>query len=142
QEYPVVILQCRGRDDASLPAAKRVSPETCWTSTAQQRFRSTSERQAIWRRDLHAREGDTKQKSGIDPFPTSGCDDVPSFSAHAVPFIDAKGKSYTSCSAETMAPEAAVDAALPAAEQAAFTDADGTGSTSFEVRTATENESL
>lgn len=142
QEYPVVILQCRGRDDASLPAAKRVSPETCWTSTAQQRFRSTSERQAIWRRDLHAREGDTEQKSGISPFPTSGCDDIPSFSAHAVPFVDAKGKSYTSCSAETMAPEAAVDAALPAAEQAAFTDADGTGSASFEVRTATENESL
>lgn len=142
QEYPVVILQCRGRDDARLPAAKRVSPETCWTSTAQQRFRSTSDRQAIWRRDLHARPGDTEQKSGIDPFPTSGCDDVPSFSAHAVPFVAASGKTYTSCSAETMAPEAAVDAALPAAEQAAFTDTDGTGSVSFEVRTATENESL
>lgn len=142
QEYPVVILQCRGRDDSALPAARRVSPETCWTSTAQQRFRSTSERQAIWRRDPYARPGDTEQKSGIDPFPTTGCDDVPSFSAHTVPFRAAGGTAHSSCSADTMAPEAAVDAALPAAEQAAFTDTDGTGTASFEVRTVTENQSL
>lgn len=142
QEYPVVILQCRGRDDASAPASQRVRPETCWTSTAQQRFRSSSERQAIWRRDPHARPGDTEQKSGVSPFPTTGCDDVPSFSAHTVPFVAADGRQHLSCSSDTMAPEAAVDAALPAAEQAAFTDTDGTGTTSFEVRTATENESL
>lgn len=142
QEYPVVILQCRGRDDASLPAAKRLSPETCWTSTPQQRFRSVSERQAIWRRDPHAAERDTGLKSGLDPFPSQGCNDLADYSAHVVPFRAANGTLHVSCSAETMAPEAAVDAALPPAEQAAFTDADGTGTASFEVRTASENESL
>ncbi len=142
QEYPVVILQCRGRDDAKLPAAQRISPETCWTTTAQQRFRSGPERQAIWRRDPHAAPGDAEQKSGLAPEAFADCDDVPEFSAHAVPFVAASGKVYPSCSADTMAPEAAVDAALPAAEQAAFTDTDGRGAASFEVRTATENESL
>lgn len=142
QEYPVVILQCRGLDDPSLPAAQQVSPQTCWTSTPQQRFRSTSERSAIWRRDPFAAEADQALKSGLDPFPTEGCDDAPSFSAHAVPFVAANGTTYASCSSATMAPEAAVDAAFPAAEQAAFTDVDGKGSANFEVRTATENESL
>ncbi len=142
QEYPVVLLQCRGLDDTKLAAAKRVSPRTCWTSTAQQRFRSSSERLAIWRRDPYASAADQAQKSGIDPFPTTGCDDAPQFSAHAVPFIAANGTTYASCSATTMAPEAAADASYPPAEQAAFTDADGTGSASFEVRTSTENESL
>jgi len=142
QEYPVVILQCRGVDDESLPAAERLSQQTCWTSTSQQRFRSSSERLAIWRRDPYAAAAERTQKSGIDPFPTSGCDDAPSFSARAIGFIAASGKVFNSCSSDSMAPEAAVDAALPPAEQAAFTGTDGTGSTSFEVRTATENGSL
>ena len=41
-----------------------------------------------------------------------------------------------------MPPEAAVGAAFPPAEIAAFTDADGTGSVQFEVRSDVENESL
>jgi hypothetical protein len=41
-----------------------------------------------------------------------------------------------------MPPEAAVGAAFPPSELAAFTDTDGTGSVQFEVRSDTENESL
>src|SRR5947209_5449808 len=30
-EYPVVLMQCRGVDSASAPAAQQVTPSTCWT---------------------------------------------------------------------------------------------------------------
>ena len=37
QEYPVVVMQCRGRDGAGVPAAQRLRPETCWTASVAQR---------------------------------------------------------------------------------------------------------
>ena len=40
QEYPVVILQCRGLDDPSLDPGQQLSPSTCWTSTWSQRSQS------------------------------------------------------------------------------------------------------
>lgn len=142
QEYPVVILQCRGVDDPSVPAERRLSPETCWTSTRAQRSQSVVNRTAVWRHDLFATEQDRAQKSGPDPFPAAACDDIESFSSRVVPFRAASGRIHLSCTAETMAPEAAVGAAFPPAEQAAFTDLDGRGETQFEVRSAVENESL
>ncbi len=54
----------------------------------------------------------------------------------------AKGTTHLACDADHMPPEAAVGAAFPAAEVAAFTDTDGTGEVQFEVRSDVENESL
>lgn len=141
QEYPVVIMQCRGKDDASLPAAQQVRPETCFTSTRQQRSQSTAGLFAVWRHDLYATDADRAQKSGLDPIP-AGCKDNGSFSTHLTPFVSATGETYSACSGETMPPEAAVGASFPPAEVAAYTATDGTGHVSFEVRSATENESL
>lgn len=142
QEYPVVILQCRGLDDDSLPADQQVSPQTCWTSTYQQRSRSVPDSLAAWRHDPYADESARAKKSGLDPYPAAACGDIADFSSRTIPFVAASGKVYSGCSADTMPPEAAADAALPPSEQAAFTDLTGRGSTSFEVRTETENESL
>jgi hypothetical protein len=141
QEYPMVILQCRGLDDPSLDASRRISPETCWTSTVQQRSQTTGDRLAIWRHDLAAPASDKGKLSGVDALP-EGCPAVGDDSARITPFVSAAGKTYAACSAETMPPEAAVGAAFPPAEVAAFTGTDGTGSANFEVRSATENESL
>lgn len=141
QEYPVVILQCRGVDDPSLPADQQLSPETCWTSSRIQRTQSMDASQAVWRHDAWATEADLADKSGLVPLPAE-CNDPPTFSTHTTAFRAANGTLYTSCTAETMAPEAAVGAAFPPAEMAAFTDADGNGSAKFEVRTDVENESL
>ncbi len=58
------------------------------------------------------------------------------------PFVAAKGTTYPACDADHMPPEAAVGAAFPPAEIAAFTDTDGTGEVQFEVRSDVENESL
>ncbi|WP_107705306.1 hypothetical protein [Nocardioides allogilvus] len=141
QEYPVVILQCRGVDDASLPPEQQLSPSTCWTSTRQQRSQLVDETQAVWRHDKWGTDIDIAQKSGLAPIPPE-CQDVELFSTRITPFVGASGTVYASCTAETMAPEAAVGAAFPPAELAAFTDAEGNGSVKFEVRSAIENESL
>ena len=141
QEYPVVIMQCRGVDDPSLPKAEQLDPTTCWTSTRQQRSQFAESSAAPWRHDLHATDGDREQKSGLDPIPDT-CQDVPSDSTHLTPFVAASGKVYAACNADTMPPEAAVGAAFPPAEISAFTDLDGKGTANYEVRSATENESL
>lgn len=141
QEYPVVILQCRGLDDPTLPADQQVSPETCWTSSRIQRSQSMDASQAVWRQDAFATEADRAEKSGLVPLPAE-CNDPPTFSTHVTAFRAADGTVHPSCTAETMAPEAAVGAAFPPAEMAAFSDVDGNGSVKFEVRTDVENESL
>lgn len=141
QEYPVVIMQCRGVDDPTLPLEQQLAPETCWTSSRVQRSQSMDESQAVWRHDVHAAETERAAKSGLVPLPPE-CNDPPTFSTHVTPFRAADGTVYTSCTAETMAPEAAVGAAFPPAEMAAFSDAEGSGSVKFEVRSDVENESL
>ncbi|GCD91354.1 hypothetical protein [Nocardioides sp. LS1] len=146
QEYPVVILQCRGTDDASLPVKKQVTPQTCWTGSVAQRSQITrSDSEASWRHDLVAAEADKARVSGMDPFPSAedcpGVDTDP-YSTRLTPFVSAKGEVFSACNAAHMPPEAAVGAAFPSAELAAFTDKDGTGSVQFEVRSDVENESL
>ena len=141
QEYPVVILQCRGLDDPTVPAADQLSPDTCWTSTRQQRTQVVDDSAAVWRHDAAATEEQRAQKTGLQPVPAE-CNDIPTFSTHVTPFRAADGTVYAGCTAETMPPEAAVGAAFPPAEMAAFTDLDGNGAVKFEVRSAVENESL
>lgn len=141
QEYPVVIMQCRGVDDPKLPVAKQIRPETCWTSTRQQRSQSNDELFAVWRHDLYATDAQREQKSGLDPIPAN-CSDNADFSTHLTPFVAANGTTYSACTSETMPPEAAVGASFPPAEIAGYTGLDGRGQVSYEVRSAIENESL
>ena len=137
QEYPVVIMQCRGR-------GAQVTPETCWTNSRIQRSQvGVNAADAIWTRDLFASAADRRVKSGTAEYPLAACDagDETRYS-HITRFVDAKGAIFNSCTAESMAPEAAVGASFPAADQAAFTDLNGNGSAMFEVRTDIENASL
>jgi hypothetical protein len=141
QEYPVVIMQCRGIDDPSLPAAQQLRPETCWTTSRQQRSQATDESLAVWTHDAKATKEDRELKSGLTDLPEE-CADSPTDATHVTPFVAASGKVYAACSGSTMPPEAAVGAAFPPAELSAYSDANGAGSVNFEVRSATENESL
>lgn len=146
QEYPVVIMQCRGVDDPSLPKAKRLRPETCWTGSVAQRSQITrAEGEASWIHDADADPADKGRLSGMDPFPGAAvCPtaDVPGYYTRLTPFVAAKGTTFPACDAGNMPPEAAVGTAAPPAEIAAFTDTDGTGEVQFEVRSDVENESL
>ncbi|TIC84363.1 hypothetical protein [Nocardioides sp. GY 10127] len=145
QEYPVVILQCRGVEDPTGDE-EQLSPDTCWTNSWSQRSQlARSNSESTWRKDLYADEADTERVSGADPLPDAAtCPslDLGIYSSHITPFLAADGTQYDACSSSTMPPEAAVDAAYPAAELAAFTETDGTGEVQFEVRSDTENESL
>ncbi|WKN48716.1 hypothetical protein [Nocardioides sp. Arc9.136] len=146
QEYPVVVLQCRGVDDPSVAAGRRLRPETCWTASVAQRSQVTrSEGEATWRHDLYADAADKARVSGVAPFP--GAEECPTadidpYATRLTPFVARGGRTYLACDAEHMPPEAAVGAAFPPAEIAAFTEPDGTGSVQLEVRSDTENESL
>jgi ABC-type phosphate transport system substrate-binding protein len=146
QEYPVVVMQCRGVDDPSLPKAQQLRPETCWTASVAQRSQITrSESESSWLHDRDAAAADKQRVSGMTPFPAASvCPtaDRPPFATRLTPFVSAKGRTYQACDADHMAPEAAVGAAFPPNEIAAFTDGDGTGSVHFEVRSDVENESL
>ena len=69
---PVVIMQCRGRDDASLSAEQQLRPETCWTGSVAQRSQITrSDGEATWTHDLYADPSAKERVSGIVPFPTT-----------------------------------------------------------------------
>jgi hypothetical protein len=145
QEYPVVIMQCRGTDDPTLPLDQQVRPETCWTSSVVQRSQITrSEGEASWIHDGKASPEAKARVTGMDPFPAADCPnaDVPDLYTHLTPFVAASGKVYPACDATHMPPEAAVGAAFPPAEIAAFSDENGAGSVQFEVRSDVENESL
>jgi hypothetical protein len=148
QEYPVMVLQCRGTDDPSLPVEQQVRPETCWTNSVIERSQvARSDLEASWVHDLAA---DPSQKlplsiSGSTPFP--GADvcpgaDTPEKYTHLTPFVSAKGQTYVACNPQTLPPEAGVGAAFPPAEIAAYSDEEGNGHVEFEVRSDVENESL
>ncbi|MDO9496392.1 MAG: hypothetical protein Q7J48_11875, partial [Nocardioides sp.] len=146
QEYPVVIMQCRGVDDPSLPKAKQLRPETCWTASVAQRSQITrSESEASWTHDLDAGRDDKTRVSGMEPLPSAEqCPtvDIDPFYTRLTPFVTRKGEVFAACDSTNMPPEAAVGAAFPPNELAAFTDTDGSGEVQFEVRSDVENESL
>ena len=145
QEYPVVIVECRGTDDPTLPIEQQVRPETCWTSSVVQRSQITrSESEASWIHDAKATPAAKGRVTGLDPFPAAECSnaDVADLYTHLTPFVAASGTVYPACDAAHMPPEAAVGAAFPPAEIAAYSDEEGAGSVQFEVRSDVENESL
>jgi len=146
QEYPVVILECRGLDDPTLPKAQQISPDTCWTGSVAERSQVTrSGSDAAWTHDLFAGAADKAPLSGMTPFPsTSVCPtaSIPGYFTHLTPFRNPKGKVFPACDSAHMPPEAAVGSAFPPNEVAAFTDRSGRGAVQFEVRTDVENASL
>ncbi|MEO5853061.1 MAG: hypothetical protein ABIQ15_11160 [Nocardioides sp.] len=146
QEYPVVILQCRGTDDPALPVAEQLSPSTCWTASVAQRSQiARGDAEAAWVHDLDAPVEAKARLFGVAPFPGAdlcpGADADPYFT-HLTPYAAHNGTVFPACNAVQMPPEAAVGAAFPPNEVAAFTDLDGTGAVQFEIRSEVENESL
>ena len=150
QEYPVVLMECRGVDPKNfpggqVPSGKEVaSPQTCWTNTFFQRTNSASPGQGIWQHDA-ASGDDATHLQGIDEgdLPDdNNCNVNANFDYSITPFRAHDGTLYPGCSSLSMPPEATVNAVSIPNEVYAFTHTDGTGSFPFEVRTALENQSL
>ena len=137
QEYPLLILQCRG-------TVQTVSPSTCWTGTSGQRTARASNSSALWRHDLLATDAQKARISGLteDQVPDDCSPIFPSTSWHYTPFVTQQGKTFSACDNDHMPPEAASGSVDPPNEINGFTAKDGSGVADFEVRTVTENESL
>jgi hypothetical protein len=145
QEYPVVILECRGLDSTAVPSAQQLSPETCFTHTPAERYEESDSLWPSFRMDRYAPAAQRDKVVGApSPFP-SGCA-TPSGSEHWVPFVAANGTDYPGgldgCGGA--APEEVVVEQNAQPDNTTFgtTHADGTGSIKFPIDTAESNASL
>lgn len=149
QEYPVVILQCRGSDSAT--AKVKVTPETCWTAEASER--AQGDQSFLWppyRMDRFASPSDRNQLVGVPtPIPPA-CKNVAG-SQHWIPFLSSNGTSYggglldpeTGNPCAGSAPEAGAGSqTAPSNTTYGSTFPDGTGRVNFVINTVESNASL
>lgn len=148
QEYPFVLMQCRG-------TAATLSPETCWTQGPGDRYQGGPSRFQAWRQDGFApwsersvtTDSTGKVVGGVIGGPAktpANCHSVDAF-ARWVPFRGVKATYQGGPAAcAGAAPEAGVlgGSAMPSNTTYGITGADGTGSAQFDVWTASENASL
>lgn len=150
QEYPVVLMECRGVDSASAPASQQLSPSTCWTHTPQEREQSSYTNDfPPFRLDRYGTASDRGSVVGEpSPLPTS-CPN--SGIQHWIPFDAHNGTVYyggpitpdgNSCAG--LPPEAVnfEQSLQPSNTTYADSDSSGNGSTSFVVSTDVSNASL
>ncbi|MET3962729.1 hypothetical protein ABIE44_002663 [Marmoricola sp. OAE513] len=147
-EYPFVLLQCRGVENPGKGQTK-VRPETCWTQTAQERFRrDTATRWPAWRSDAYATPAE-RERHVLAPDPRPDACGRVAPAERWVPFIAKSGTVYQGGPTPLggcvgMAPESdeVGTGGLPSNTTYGITDAQGNGSASFPVWTSSENASL
>ena len=146
EEYPVVVLQCRGTDSPSSPASQRVSRQTCFTGTWDTRYyppyRGTFPAPRV---DRYASPAERTASVGAPTPQPASCVRGVGYSRY-VPFLAADGTRYYggSLGCAGLAPEQTVipNPLNPASATWARTLSDGTGSTRFIVQDDQDNASL
>ncbi|MDE3203473.1 MAG: hypothetical protein KGQ66_04540 [Acidobacteriota bacterium] len=151
QEYPVVLMECRGTDSPGASNGQMVSPSTCWTATPNERVQSDSG-VPLWALDYYA---DPSQKQNLVGQPTdlsqTACASAGGGSdAYWVPFVAADGTSYPvgpqGCAGEPPGmtqPSASVATdLLPSDTTYAASNLQGAGATKFSIATSTSNAEL
>ena len=147
EEYPMVLLECRGTDSASAPAADQVSPSTCWTEAWNERYQDNfSTKFPPYRLDQFASAADRGQVAGApNPLPQK-CAFLPAPTQHWVPFVGVDGTVYqggpSGCAGQAPESDNVGGSALPSNETFGVTGLDGSGSANFDVWTQAENASL
>ena len=152
QEYPFVLLQCRGIDTTdSVPEGQvQLSPETCWTQTSTERYTSAATHTPSWRFDGYAEAGDRGPVVGApDPLPEICTTLSEPLTARWLPFRAAGGEVYyggpdpnVGCSSLAPESDSAEGGGLPSNTTYGITGRDGHGAADFAVWTAAENASL
>jgi hypothetical protein len=146
QEYPVVLLQCRGLESTGAVPAQRPDPSTCWTQTPPERYQADNNTAfPAFRMDRFAAPADRHAVVGAPPpdvCPSSGA-----VAEHYVPFVAADKKVYYGgangrCGKPPEASIAPDPASPPANTTYGVTGTDGTGSARFVVWTDQQNASL
>ncbi len=152
EEYPVVVMECRGLDESTAPANEQLSPSTCWTQTTSERyFASFATAFPVWRLDRYASVADRGAYPGQPNPLVSSCYSgaaSPPPAARWIPFVAADGTvynpGYDGGTCPPLAPEASnnENSGAPGNTTYGVTQADGSGSTKFVVWTEDENASL
>ncbi len=150
EEYPMVLLECRGLDSSTAPAAQRLTPDKCWTQSPRERYLpSYSTAFPPWRVDRYAAAGDRVQFVGAPTPRPAACPAAPATGAeHWLPWsapgvVYPGGPVISGC--YSIPPEATPDsttAGLPGNTIYGQTGVNGSGSAKFDVRTAESNSSL
>jgi hypothetical protein len=148
EEYPFVLLECRGVDSTSVPAADQVSPETCWTQSWAEHYQdSLGDVYPPYRLDEYASAADRAQIVGEpSPLPTTCKYDENARTQYWVPFVAADGTVYQGgnggCAGEPPEADEEGTSALPSNETYGVTGLNGSGSSSFDILTSAQNASL
>jgi hypothetical protein len=150
EEYPVVLMECRGIDSADAPAGEKLDPTTCWTQTTSERYgASYNTEYPVWRLDRYASASDTAQFADQPNPLDKACAGGSPLAARWVPFVAADGTVYEpgyiplpGC--RPLPPEATdvENSSEPGNTTYAVTGTDGTGTAKFVVWTADQNASL
>jgi hypothetical protein len=148
-EFPFVLLECRGTDSTSVPVSEQVSPQTCWTQTGpQERFSQTSSATPfpVWRVDRYAQANErTFHVNDPSPLPPE-CDEYAYYPTRRLPFVSVTGVTYfpdgNSCTKQP--PEGLVvdNASQPGNTTYGITRPDGNGNTKFTMWSTQDNASL
>jgi hypothetical protein len=147
QEYPVVLLECRGVDDATLASDQQLSPQTCWTSTPDERLQ-TDGNSAFppWRLDAYASDADRNAVVGAPSPRPSACGARPALSERWVPLVGEDGTQYgfgpSGCAGLPPETSTTGNVGVPSNTYYGVTGTDGTGSAKFDVWSADENATL
>jgi hypothetical protein len=147
EEYPVVLLECRGVDSTKVPAAKRLSPETCWTQDWSEHYQDTLQTDfPPYRLDRYATKADRAQVVGAPSTLPAACKYLPAPTQHWLPFVAADGHVYdggpAGCAGQPPESQSIGGSALPSNETFGVTGLDGKGSAKFDIWTSAENASL
>ncbi|MGZ4437000.1 MAG: hypothetical protein ACXVW6_05140 [Nocardioidaceae bacterium] len=146
QEYPFVLVECRGVDSPTADPAQRLTPETCWTGSTRERvLQDRNTGFGPWRLDRYETPANRRQLVGV-PTPLPGTCPAPDLAARWLHFREVRGTDDVDngdgCG--TVPPESAVvgNVNQPPNTLYAATGLDGTGSTKFTVWTSEDNASL
>jgi hypothetical protein len=147
EEYPVVLLECRGVDSTSVPVSQQVRPETCWTSTSDERYQVDNAFQfPPFRVDRFATPANRVATVGQPATLPAACGSAGGGFAHWVHFVATDGKDYPGgpfgCAG--IPPEAVqVQGAFqPSNTTYGISDGNGSGSASFLLQTSETNASM
>jgi hypothetical protein len=144
EEYPFVLLECRGTDSTADP----LTPETCWTQTWSEHYQdSLDDEYPPYRLDRYATAAETAPIVGAPTSLPAACKyDESAPVQDWIPFVAASGQVYyggnAGCAGEPPESDDVGGSSLPSNETFGVTGTDGTGSTDFDVWTSAENASL
>ncbi|MBV9872296.1 MAG: hypothetical protein JO214_16925 [Frankiaceae bacterium] len=147
EEYPFVLLECRGLDSTKVKKSERMSEKTCWTQDWTERYQDTFATQfPPYRLDQYATPAERAQAYGApDPLPQA-CQFLPAAVQHWLPFVAANGHVYedgpAGCAGQPPESQSVGGGALPSNETFGVTGLDGRGTAQFDVWTSAENASL